>query len=172
MVTVSMNTNARNGENSDKERGRQGGDGSWGGGDEEEEEEDEEDEEDEEEEDEDEDEHLLLLVVRVRRLDADQSEDTRIGTRPSLLMATLPRSGALPSTGTLAFGRHPASATRACCHPAAFSSHDDRTSTARHVLPLLERPSALLSPIHDPPLPFLSLSLSAPGHSRRPIAID
>jgi hypothetical protein len=91
------------------------------------------------------------------------SPRTHASARPSLLMATLPRSGALPSTGTLAFGRHPASATRACCRAAAFSSHDDRTSTARHVLPLLpllppERPGLRPSlRFFHPTLPFLSL---------------
>ena len=151
VVTVRMNTNARNGENSDKERGRH---------------------------------EAMRRTRRARRarrtrstssssyeyvLSTRISQRTHAPTRPSLLMATLPRSGALPSTGTLASGRHPR-----LCLPAVFPSHVDRTTTARrpHLYdPDPRAPGHAVSSTTCPP-PSLSLSLSARAHSRRPIAID
>jgi len=138
VVTVRMNTNARNGENSDKERGRH---------------------------------EAMRRTRRARRarrtrstssssyeyvLSTRISQRTHAPTRPSLLMATLPRSGALPSTGTLASGRHPR-----LCLPAVFPSHVDRTTTARrpHLYdPDPRAPGHAVSSTTCPP-PSLSLSL-------------
>jgi len=107
-------------------------DGSWGGGDEEEEEEDEEEE----------DEHLLLLVVRVRRLDADQSEDTRIGTSQSA-------DGHTAALRCAAFDRHPCfRQAPGLCHPGvlpccrvliARRPHVDRTTRTTPTTPTTPR---------------------------------